>query len=226
MASSSMMTPPLRLIVAATPAPIVRVEFAALVTASTLQSVMSPRSMAIVAWPTLSFMSSLLAPAFLGLGRLPRLLELVLRYLGHRLSSRAQLSLHVGEASTKFFDRATERVLRVDRREPGDVDQREEHVAELLTNSTPIAAGHGRGGFAHFFFDLRPRGLGIRPVEIDARGLGLHALGAQQRRQGPRHAVDHGAWSSGRVSLALLQDFPLRQRLARRRDRRIAEDMG
>jgi hypothetical protein len=54
-ASSSMMSPPLRLMAPATPAPMARVELAALTMASTSQSVMSPRSMATVAGPILTF---------------------------------------------------------------------------------------------------------------------------------------------------------------------------
>ena len=45
-ASSSMMTPPFRLMAPATPVPMASVEFAALTMASTSQSVMSPRSIA------------------------------------------------------------------------------------------------------------------------------------------------------------------------------------
>ena len=54
MASSSMITPPLRLRAPATPAPMAKVELAALTTASTWASVMSPRSIAMTVCPILS----------------------------------------------------------------------------------------------------------------------------------------------------------------------------
>src|SRR5262245_49988122 len=144
-ASSSTMTPPLRLMAPATPVPIASVVLAALTTASTSRSVMSPRSIAMVAGPILSFMSGLL-PVF---GGIPRALELLGRHGLDRLAALAQLVLHFGEPAVKLCDGAAERFLGIEIRQARDVDHGEEQVPELLGQVRPIGLGHDRRHFAN-----------------------------------------------------------------------------
>src|SRR3546814_14702107 len=80
-------------------------------------------------------------------------------------------------------------------------DLREQQVADLLGT-----VGVGRGGLdlGQFLVDLGARAGGIGPVEAGARGALLKLVGAQQRGQAERDAVERmGCAALGRASLGL-----------------------
>src|SRR5207244_11020540 len=130
MASSSMMTPPFRLMAPATPAPIASVEFAALTIASTSQSVMSPRSIETDESPILSF------TAWPGCARGPWRTPTTApsRPAGPRRPTclRDEARLHLGEAAPELLDGVLQGLLGVDRGEPRHVHEREQGVRQAI----------------------------------------------------------------------------------------------
>jgi hypothetical protein len=72
---------------------------------------------------------------------------------------------------------------------------------------------------------LSHAGARVRPVEVHASGLALDTLGAQQRRQRAWNAVEQRAWLAALLRFTLLDRLPLRERLARRADGSVGEDV-
>ena len=126
------------------------------------------------------------------------------------------------EATLELGVGAAEGVLRVDAGQAGVVDEREEEVAEL---GLPLLLGcPGRRPvpeladlLLHFF--PRPRRLG--EVEADARRLLLHPVGAEQRRELARHALQ-----DGRLPLGHLDLLPVLEHLAGAAHADVPEDVG
>ncbi len=133
----------------------------------------------------------------------------------------------MGEAALELVERPAQRVLRGDAGEAGVVDEREEHVAELvLALLRRRAAFDEAAQLGDLFLDLLPRAGRLGKVEPDAGGFLLDALRAEQRRQLTRHAVERGAARLSTPGALLLLDLlPVAQHLAGAGNLRLAEDV-
>ena len=76
----------------------------------------------------------------------------------------------------------TQRGLGLDVEMTGDVDDREQEIAELVVDSSGVTAADRLAQFCGFLGDLGQRAVDVGPVEADLRGLALHVVRVAQRR--------------------------------------------
>src|SRR5262245_47194731 len=121
---------------------------------------------------------------------LPRLVQVRRRCLADCSTTGHHLGLYLLEATGKLVSSLAQTVLGVDLPKPRHVDDREEDVAELLTDALGAAAFELVAHFRQLFLELVPRVLPARPIEAHAPRLDLEPLSAKESGQCGGHALE------------------------------------
>ena len=96
----------------------------------------------------------------------------------------------------------------------GDVDDREQQVAQLVGGGVGVAAAGSAHQLVGFLRDLRQRTVHVRPVEADLRSLLLHLVGEREGGQRAGDAVeDRRALLRRSLFLEALDRLPVAEHL-------------
>src|SRR5690242_4236283 len=120
---------------------------------------------------------------------LPQDVEVLEAAPGERRRAAARHPLHRREALAELRVGSAQRSFGIDAEPASEIDDREEHVAELFAYMRGLAAVDGDVELADFLVELVDDAFGARPVEADRRRFLLDALRSEQRRQALRDAV-------------------------------------
>ena len=124
---------------------------------------------------------------------------------------RPQSVLDGAEAALELDVGAAQRLIGVDLQVAGQINHREEQVADLAGHGPPVGLRPVQLGLdlADFFPDLGKHQPCIVPVEAHRRRLGLQLVGAHQRRQAGRNAIQQplGRFAAVGGALGLLLGF-------------------
>jgi len=112
------------------------------------------------------------------------------------------------EALRELVVGLAQRGFRFDAELPGQIGQREEHIAQLFGGALRVFR-HRRAELARFFVDLVDDVAGGRPVEADGRRTRADLVRALQRGHGARNAGEQPAFFAGRGLFVGFQLFPL-----------------
>src|SRR5690606_5356647 len=91
-----------------------------------------------------------------------------------------QCSLHMMETAAELLVGSGQRRLGIQLEVATEVDERKQHVTELIPDRRDIAAGKRAAQLAYLLLDLVEYGFGLCPVEADASCLFLQFEGSGQ----------------------------------------------
>src|SRR5262245_54615133 len=137
----------------------------------------------------------------------PELVHFLQRRLAGTASLLAQALLHVAETALEFAVSAPQGQLRIDPQVAANVDDAEQHVAELIAD-LPRAGLLAESGaqLTQFLVQLVERTGDIRPLEPDLRSPLAELVRARQCRQRKRHVGENAL--AGALALQAFLLFP------------------
>src|SRR5512138_1570428 len=129
---------------------------------------------------------------FQGFTLVPELVHLLQGRLAGAAALLPQAPLDVAETAFEFGVRAAQRRLRIDPEVAADVDDAEQHVAELVGDlRLPRLIADFLAQLAELLVELVERAADVGPFESDQRRALAELVRASQRRQCQRYIVEH-----------------------------------